>query len=104
MIIYNMLQKKVEILPVDELGYNHLIVFKSYGEMQDFDFHRFKDFLWTYCSIQELNSANGIQMLCGARNSLPQYRFKKEGRTYTECIEYFLDNLEKTEKKERDTI
>lgn len=101
MKIYNMHLKKFEIVPTQDLGINHLLVFSSYSEIQQFDFARFKDPYWTYCSIQKIETRNGAIALAGGRGALPGMYFRCEGLSSIEIVEKFLDQLMKEGK---DTI
>ncbi len=94
-----MLTKIPELIPTQSLGYNHLLVFKSYDELQKFDFTRFKDHSWTYCSIEIVQRPEGQFARCGARGAPPQIKLMPcDGLTFNQIIEKFLDSLEQQEK------
>lgn len=90
-----MIKKEFELIPTQDVGYNHLLVFKSYQEMLAFDFERVKDFKWTFCSIEIKTSSLGKLAVCGVRRAQGTCYFKCNDLTHQEIVEKFLDKIEK---------
>lgn len=100
MKVYDMLVKEFIPLPTDvpeplkALTPNHLVIFETQVEKEEFNFDVYSHPVWEYCTIEVAEISYGKIALCATGQHIIQFYFRADGLTEKEIVEKFLDKVE----------